>query len=39
VLSNRLPRFIYDRYNESEFNFNIFTGDVSVALVGTDCWP
>lgn len=37
VLSNRLPRFIYDRYNSHEFNFNIFRAKVSTALSGSSC--
>jgi dopachrome tautomerase len=39
VLSNRLPRFIYDRYNTSEFNFNIFKADVNEVLADTSCLP
>ncbi|CRL01323.1 CLUMA_CG014255, isoform A [Clunio marinus] len=37
VLSNRLPRFIYDRYNSNEFNFNIFRGNVNEILRRTSC--
>jgi len=37
VLSNRLPRFIYDRYDTNEYNFNIFRENVADAVAGTSC--
>lgn len=37
VLSNRLPRFIYSRYNTSEYNFNIFRENVQTAISDTSC--
>jgi Major royal jelly protein len=37
VLSNRLPRFIYERYDTNEYNFNIFKGNTDAVLAGTSC--
>lgn len=37
VISNRLPRFIYDRYDTNAFNFNIFREKVNDAITQGAC--
>ncbi|XP_070504364.1 L-dopachrome tautomerase yellow-f2-like [Chironomus tepperi] len=37
VLSNRLPRFIYDRFDTNAYNFNIWRENINSALSDTTC--
>jgi hypothetical protein len=37
VISNRLPRFIYDRYDTNAYNLNIWRENVNDALSDTTC--
>ncbi|XP_033226339.1 uncharacterized protein LOC117178905 [Belonocnema kinseyi] len=39
VLSDRLPKFMYDRLDPQDYNFRILTGSLKEAVQGTACSP